>query len=111
MASTYEEGSRVFTTPIVGSVDRGDVVVIDDGSKNYAIKRIVGLPRETVCLWRGHVFVERKILLEPYLPKRVYTLRRQSRAVFELGPEQYFVLGDNRSDSWDSRACNSTNGS
>ena len=103
MAPTFEEGSRVYTQPISGSVNRGDVVVMDDGREDYAIKRIVGLPGETVYLWRGYVFIDRKILLEPYVPKKVYTLPRQRLAVFELGPAQYFVLGDNRPSSADSR--------
>src|ERR1051325_5495538 len=103
MAPTLEEGSRVYTAPISGSVNRGDVVVMDDGSTDYAIKRVVGLPGETVYLWRGYVFVDRKILLEPYIPKKVYTLPRVRAAVFELGPNQYFVLGDNRPNSADSR--------
>jgi signal peptidase I len=103
MAPTFGEGSRVYTTRISGSVDRGDVVVVDDKSGDYAIKRVVGMPGETVYLWRGYVFIDRKILLEPYVPKRVYTLPRQRCAVFVLGPEQFFVLGDNRSNSADSR--------
>lgn len=103
MAPTFEEGSRLYTTPISGSIDRGDVVVMDDGSSDYAIKRVVGLPGETVYLWRGYVFIDRKILLEPYVPKRVYTLPRQRCSVFVLGPEQFFVLGDNRPSSADSR--------
>jgi signal peptidase I len=103
MVPTFEEGTRVYTKPISGSVNRGDVVVMDDGLEDYAIKRIVGLPGETVYLWRGYVFIDRKILLEPYVPKRVYTLPRQRLAVFELGPNQYFVLGDNRPNSADSR--------
>jgi signal peptidase I len=103
MAPTFEEGSRVYTKPISGPVTRGDVVVMDDGKEDYAIKRVVGLPGETVYLWRGYVFIDRKILLEPYVPKRVYTLPRLRAAVFELGPNQYFVLGDNRPESADSR--------
>src|SRR5690242_11782158 len=50
MAPTLGEGSRVYTAPISGSVNRGDVVVMDDG-KGAAIKRVVGLPGETVYLW------------------------------------------------------------
>ena len=103
MAPTFQEGSRVYTAPISGSVNRGDVVVMDDGRGDYAIKRVVGLPGETVYLWRGYVFIDRKILLEPYVPKKIYTLPRQRAAVFELGPNQYFVLGDNRPESADSR--------
>jgi signal peptidase I len=103
MTPTFQEGTRVYTAPISGPLDRGDVVVMDDGSNSYAIKRVVGMPGETVYLWRGYVFINRTILLEPYVPKKVYTLPRQRLAVFELGPEQYFVLGDNRPESADSR--------
>jgi signal peptidase I len=103
MSPTLAEGMRVFTAPISGSVNRGDVVVMDDHRGDYAIKRVVGLPGETVYLWRGYVFIDRRILLEPYVPKKVYTLPRVRTAVFVLGPDQYFVLGDNRSESADSR--------
>jgi len=103
MAPTLAEGMRVYTAPISGSVNRGDVVVMDDHRGDYAIKRVVGMPGETVYLWRGYVFIDRRILLEPYVPKKVYTLPRLRTAVFVLGPDQYFVLGDNRPESADSR--------
>ena len=103
MAPTFAQGTRVYTTPISSPIDRGDIVVIDDGSPDYAIKRIVGLPGETVYIWRGYVFINGQILLEPYVGKRNYTFPRQRLAVFTLGEEQYFVLGDNRPNSADSR--------
>lgn len=103
MSPAYEEGMMVHTTGISGPLDRGDVVVLDDRKGDYALKRIVGLPGETVHIWRGYVFINRKILIEPYLPKRVYTFPRQRAAVFVLGDDQYFVLGDNRPRSADSR--------
>ncbi len=78
-------------------------MVLDDGNDGDAIKRIVGLPGETVHLWHGYVFINNRMLLEPYLPKRVYTFPRQRQSVFILGPDQYFVLGDNRPRSADSR--------
>jgi hypothetical protein len=64
------------------------------------------LPGETVQLWRGRVFINREMLIEPYLPKHVYTYPAEpSRrgATFVLGEDQYFVLGDNRPWSADSR--------
>src|SRR6202035_902159 len=103
MAPTLEQGARVYTTPISSPIDRGDGVVIDDGSKDYAVKRIIGLPGETVYIWRGYVFIDRQILIEPYVPKRLYTFPRQRLAVFTLSESQYFVLGDNRPSSSDSR--------
>lgn len=103
MAPTFEPGSWVRATPVVGDLGRGEIVILDDGKTDYAVKRIVGLPGETVHIWRGYVFINRRILLEPYLPKQVYTFPRERQAVFVLGPNQYFVLGDNRPASSDSR--------
>lgn len=105
MAPTYQPGACVYTAPISTPIQRGDIVLIDDGLKSYALKRIVGLPGETVHLWRGAVFINRKLLCEPYLPRFTYTSpdTRLGTYIFRLGREQYFVLGDNRSASLDSR--------
>jgi signal peptidase I len=104
MSPTFQPGMWVRSEPISGDLDRGDVVTLDDGSTEYALKRVVGLPGETVHVWRGYVFINRRILLEPYLPKQVYTFPRERQSVFVLGPDQYFVLGDNRPASSDSRS-------
>jgi signal peptidase I len=104
MAPTFPSGAWVYAAPISTPLDRGDVVVLNDGQKEYAVKRIVGLPGETVHIWRGYVFINRKVLLEPYIPKRVYTFPLERLAVYVLGDDQYFVLGDNRPCSADSRA-------
>ena len=93
MCPTFEPGSWVRATPISSDLARGEVVVLDDGKADYAIKRVVGLPGETVHIWRGYVFINQRILLEPYLPKQVYTFPRERQAVFVLGPSQYFVAG------------------
>jgi signal peptidase I len=105
MAPTYASGERVYTAPISTPLKRGDVVLMDDGREEYALKRIVGMPGETVHLWRGYVFINRLMLREPYLPKHTYTSPSQETetCVFELGKNQYFVLGDNRVCSTDSR--------
>jgi signal peptidase I len=103
MSPTFLPGTWVHAAPITDPVARGDVVVIDDGHEDLAVKRVVGLPGETVCLRHGYVFINRRILLEPYIPLRVYTFPRQGQAFFVLGPDQYFVLGDNRPTSADSR--------
>lgn len=105
MAPTYISGERVYTAPISSPLRRGDIVLMDDGSKDYALKRIVGMPGEIVHLWRGYVFINRKMLREPYLSKHTYTCPSQQTeiCVFELGEDQYFVLGDNRTLSVDSR--------
>jgi signal peptidase I len=106
MAPTYQPGMHLYATPISTPLERGDVVLLDDGKEDYAVKRIVGMPGETVHLWRGCVFINRQLLIEPYLPPHTYTfpveLERRG-ATFILGPDNYFVLGDNRPYSADSR--------
>jgi len=85
---------------------RGDIVLVDDGNSEYAMKRIIGLPGETVQFWRGYVFINCRMLREPYLAKYTYTFPGGERAdTFKvmLGQEQYYLMGDNRTCSVDSR--------
>jgi signal peptidase I len=106
MDPTYPAGTHLYGAPISTPVDRGDVVLLDDGKEDYAVKRVIGLPGETVQLWRGHVFINRQMLVEPYLPRHLYTYPAEPErrgATFMLGEDQYFVMGDNRLYSADSR--------
>jgi len=106
MDPTYPAGTQLYGAPISTPLDRGDVVLLDDGKADYAVKRIIGLPSETVQLWRGHVFINRQMLVEPYLPKHIYTYPVEPErrgATFMLGEGKYLVLGDNRPYSADSR--------
>ena len=105
MIPSFPPGSCVYTAPISTPLERCDVVLINDGDKEYALKRIIGLPGETVQMWRGYVFINRKMLREPYLPKHTYTYPDSLTeiACFKLAPDQYFVMGDNRECSVDSR--------
>jgi signal peptidase I len=105
MEPTFEPGSRVYSTPISSPLNRGDIVLLDDGKGEQALKRVVGLPGETVQIWRGHVFIDSKLLREPYLPKYTYTFPspRSNTCTFHITQDQFLVLGDNRVCSEDSR--------
>ncbi len=106
MDPTYPAGSHLYGAPISTPVQRGDVVLLDDGKEDYAVKRVIGLPGETVQLWRGRVFINRRMLVEPYLPRNIYTYPVEPTrrgATYVLSERQYFVLGDNRPCSADSR--------
>jgi signal peptidase I len=87
--------------------ERGNVAIIRDDRGEAVIKRIVGLPGESVILYRGFVFINRQKLLEPYLLKNTYTYKRcdenERPVAWHLGDDEYFVLGDNRFKSVDSR--------
>lgn len=85
-------------------VKRGDIVMFlfpDDPSKVY-IKRLVGLPGETVEVRAGKVFVNGKELAEPYVdPERNRNGDIEPPVFVKL--HYYYVLGDNRDNSSDSR--------
>src|SRR5436190_12680459 len=91
MSPTLPSGSHIYTAPISTPLERGDVVVLDDGNREYAIKRIVGMPGETVHLWRGKVFINRKMLAEPDLLKHKFTCPTKPRAGLIPRPSQYFL--------------------
>ena len=105
MAPTFPPGSRVYSAPISTPLKRGDIVLVDDGNKEYALKRVIAMPGETLQMWRGYVFINRKMLREPYLTRHTYTFADplSELAKFKLAPNQYFVMGDNREYSVDSR--------
>ena len=84
-------------------IQRGDIVVFRfplDPSKSY-IKRVVGLPGEWVSLVDGQVLINGAPLDEPYLPGRFHD--RQTHMPLLVSPGQYYVLGDHREMSNDSR--------
>jgi signal peptidase I len=87
-----------------GNIDRGDLVVFFfplDRSKSY-IKRVIGVPGDTVQIERGTVYVNGAPLSEPYVPDEYRD--QQSQAAITVPSDHYFVLGDHRTSSNDSRA-------
>ena len=83
-----------------------DIVVLrDPEDKSYAIKRIVAKPGDSVYVKDGQVFVNGILLKEPYLAPgtKTFPSSKYSAEFWICGAHQYFVLGDNRNNSADSR--------
>ena len=116
MQPAYQSEDRLLVDKFsykISSPSRGDVVVIrypQDPSKMH-IKRVIGLPNETVLLEDGVIKIKKAksdqavALDEPYIPlgQRTDPLI-ENVSEFILGADEYFVLGDNRTDSTDSRS-------
>lgn len=120
METTLFQPNRVLVNKLsyrLGDIDRGDVVVFDRVTSNGQsvqhddlIKRVIGLPGESVMIKDCIVFVDDKQLNEPYLPERdtqqsdlVARCRQPDMAAVLVPDDQVFVLGDNRPQSMDSR--------
>lgn len=109
MMPALQDQERVFINKFVyrlglGDVARGDTVVFwfpGDPSKSY-IKRVIGLPGDQVEVRAGTVYVNQKALDEPYVPEEYRD--RQSVAAMRVPEGHYYVLGDHRSSSNDSRS-------
>lgn len=105
MWPTLKDGDTALVNMLVrrmSSLERGEIVLVRDGRyREYATKRIVGLPGERIDIRDNRVWVNGVPLRECYLPKGTVTTSQCPS--FILGPDEYFVLGDNRSDSFDSR--------
>jgi signal peptidase I len=81
------------------------VVISDPDDHGFSVKRVIATGGETVTLRNGKVFVDGRELSEPYLAKGAVTwgCTRTGDQTFQLGEDEYFVLGDNRTVSIDSR--------
>jgi signal peptidase I len=109
MMPALTDQERIFINKFVykfhmGDIERGDMVVFwypNDPTKSY-IKRVIGLPGERIEIDHGAVIINGKLLAETYVPEEY---RDTVSLLGETVPEgQYFVLGDHRSSSNDSRS-------
>jgi signal peptidase I len=106
MEPTLHSGQFVITDKIsylLGQPQRGDIIVFvaphsaRSAREDDYIKRVIGLPGETVTVSEGQVLIDGVPIAEPYVAEAPLYSR-----TWTVGPEEYFVLGDNRNHSNDS---------
>lgn len=114
MLSTLHNGEMMLVTKLdyrLNTPSRHDVVICHYPGRyvdkwklipQYFVKRLIGLPGETVEIREGTVFIDGAALDEPYLDPAHTRFRRDMEPV-TLGADEYFVMGDNRDNSNDSR--------
>ncbi len=105
MMPTLSDDDRLMLIkpPVCGSFKRYDIVVFTKKDGELYVKRIIGLPGERLLIKEGHVYINGELLYDD--PLFDDTMKYSGAAANEitLKDNEYFVLGDNRNNSYDSR--------
>lgn len=104
MSPAMESGDIVLFQRIGVNYQTGDIVLVRTDGDTESVKRIVALPGQTVEIddETGTLFVDGEALLEPYIFESTYAKEGVDYPL-TLGEDEYFVLGDSRENSRDSR--------
>lgn len=108
MERALKDQERVIITKlgVKNNINRYDIVVLykPDEPKKSIIKRVIGLPQEIIEIRQGDVYINGRKLPEPYLPREKDIMFRSiNMKPLLIQEDHYFIIGDNRTVSQDSR--------
>jgi signal peptidase I len=110
MTPTLMPGDHIIADKLASTIHRGDIIVFsnvpaDRGGPPTLVKRVIGLPGETISSVGNVVYIDGRPLAEPWLPPLVGDCAESSEGIptTKIAPGHYFVMGDCRGDSDDSR--------
>ncbi len=106
MNPTLEDKDNLWVDKLsytFGDPKRFDIIIFNYDENTTYVKRVIGLPGETVRIdQNGNIYINGKLLKENYGKETILNNGRAGSEVY-LGSDEYFVLGDNRNNSIDSR--------
>ncbi len=106
MTPSYLDGDLLKIDYNATQLSRGDVVVfrLPSHPESVLVKRVIGMPGETVEIKDGKILIDSKVLNETGYFQNVPDTPNYAFTAMQLGGNDYFVLGDNRAQSFDSRS-------
>lgn len=104
MMPTIHDGQLFIATKIdPNEIEREDIITArletGDGTK-LITKRVIGLPGQHICVGYSNVFVDGKLYADDYLMKQGWNDFGEFDISLTLGPDEFYLMGDNREKSW-----------